>query len=124
MYTWCQRVTISRRTIMPVILDLYWTTMVRKGRIAAPLALRYTVPAAGTAAIFALSVGWDDARSVYGITIRFHFYIIIIHAIITTVSLVEISVTRHEKNYTGRQISIVLLNLKPQHYKRSTYNEH
>ena len=35
-------------------------------RIYAPLVLRIGVPAAGTAAPFALLVGWDDAKNAYG----------------------------------------------------------
>ena len=43
-----------------------------KGRIAAPLSLRVNVPCAGTAAILALLVGWEDAQSAYGLLLREH----------------------------------------------------
>ena len=51
---------------MPSILHGFWTFCVYNGRCAAPLVLRHKVPCAGTAAPFALLVGWTDARSIYG----------------------------------------------------------
>lgn len=53
--------------IMPSVLDGYWSLSTRESRIAPPLQLRYSVPAVGTAAVFALTVGWQDASNVYGI---------------------------------------------------------
>ena len=37
--TWSQRVTNGLHAVMPIVLDIYWTFMVSKGRIAAPLTL-------------------------------------------------------------------------------------
>lgn len=70
--TWLQRATIGLHAIMPDVLDAYWRFSVHQGRVAAPLALRLGVPAAGTAAIFALLVGWEDAQSVYSPLLRGH----------------------------------------------------
>lgn len=63
---WEMIATIGLHSIMPVVLDGYWTFCVNNGRCAAPLVLRHSVPCAGTAAPFALLVGWCDARSIYG----------------------------------------------------------
>lgn len=70
--TWVQRSTIALHAILPDVLDSYWRFSVHQGRVAAPLALRVGVPAAGTAAIFAFLVGWEDAQSVYGVLLRGH----------------------------------------------------
>lgn len=70
--TWAQRSTLGLHAIMPAILDAYWSSMVAKARVAPPLILRYDVPAAGTAAIFALLVGWQDAKHVYGALLQEH----------------------------------------------------
>lgn len=51
---------------MPAVLDGYWSLCVAESRIAPPLQLRYNVPAADTAAVFTLVVGWHDASNVYG----------------------------------------------------------
>lgn len=64
--TWAQRYTIGLHSIMPDVLDSFWRWSARLSRIAAPLVLRLNVPAAGTAAPFALLVGWDDAKNAYG----------------------------------------------------------
>lgn len=64
--SWAQRYTIGLHAIMPDVLDVFWLWCARLSRIAAPLVLRTGVPAAGTAAPFALLVGWDDARNAYG----------------------------------------------------------
>lgn len=64
--TWAQRYTLGLHSIMPDVLDAFWRWCARLSRIAAPLVLRLGVPAAGTAAPFALLVGWDDARNAYG----------------------------------------------------------
>lgn len=64
--TWEQRSTIALHAIMPAVLDGYWTMSTLESRISPPLQLRYNVPAAGTAAVFALLVGWQDVSSVYG----------------------------------------------------------
>ena len=63
---WAQRVTVGLHCIMPDVLDAYWLFCVARSRIAAPLILRSNVPCAGTAAIFALLVGWEDAKTAYG----------------------------------------------------------
>ena len=52
-----------------IVLDGYWSYCVRVGHCAAPLVLRYSVPAAGTAAAFAMLVGWSDVRSLYGVVL-------------------------------------------------------
>lgn len=64
--TWEHRSTIALHAIMPAVLDVYWSLCMAQSRIAPPLQLRFTVPAAGTAAIFALIVGWQDANNIYG----------------------------------------------------------
>lgn len=64
--TWEQMSTIGVHSVMPCVLDAYWAYSRDTGKCAAPLNLRFTVPAAGTAAPFALYVGWNDARSIYG----------------------------------------------------------
>lgn len=64
--TWEQMSTIGVHSVMPCVLDAYWSYSRDSGKCAAPLNLRFTVPAAGTAAPFALFVGWNDARSIYG----------------------------------------------------------
>lgn len=63
--SWCNIATIGLHAIIPCILDLYWRSQAAKSRISAPLSIRVNVAAAGTAAIFALCVGWEDARKVY-----------------------------------------------------------
>lgn len=68
--TWETRSTIALHAIMPSVLDGYWSLCVNESRIAPPLQLRYNVPAAGTAAVFALVVGWQDAKNVYGILLN------------------------------------------------------
>jgi len=68
--TWEHRSTIALHAIMPAVLDGYWTLCALESRIAPPLQLRYTVPAAGTAAVFALIVGWQDANNVYGVLLN------------------------------------------------------
>lgn len=64
--TWAQKYTVGLHAIMPDVLDSFWLWSARLSRIAAPLVLRTGVPAAGTAAPFALLVGWDDAKNAYG----------------------------------------------------------
>lgn len=64
--SWAQKYTIGLHAIMPDVLDAFWLWSARLSRIAAPLVLRTGVPAAGTAAPFALLVGWDDAKNAYG----------------------------------------------------------
>jgi len=68
--SWETRSTIALHAIMPSVLDGYWSLCVNESRIAPPLQLRYHVPAAGTAAVFALVVGWQDAKNVYGILLN------------------------------------------------------
>lgn len=62
--SWEHRATIALHAIIPCVLDGYWTLCTHEGRISPPLQLRYNVPAAGTAAVFALVVGWQDAKNV------------------------------------------------------------
>lgn len=64
--TWANIAIIGLHAIIPCVLDLYWLSQSLKGRISPPLALRSDCAAAGTAAVFALRAGWDDARKVYG----------------------------------------------------------
>lgn len=70
--SWEQISTIGLHCITPLVLDQYWRYCAAQGRIAAPLALRIDVPAAGTAAIYALRVGWEDAQSAYGLLLKDH----------------------------------------------------
>ena len=70
--TWEQMATIGLHAIMPWVLDQYYMFASATGRIAAPLSLRVRVPCAGTAAPFALLVGWDDAKSAYGMLLSDH----------------------------------------------------
>lgn len=63
--SWEHISTVALHAIVPDVLDAYWTRNVQLGRCAAPLILRHSVPAAGTAAVFALSVGWRDAQHIY-----------------------------------------------------------
>ncbi len=63
--TWAQRVTFGLHAIMPDVLDTFWRFMSQGMLISPPLQLRIDIPAAGTAAGFALEVGWRDARAVY-----------------------------------------------------------
>lgn len=68
--SWEQISTIGVHSVMLCILDGYWAFSRRTGKCAAPLNLRFTVPAAGKAAPFALYVGWNDARSIYGVVLQ------------------------------------------------------
>ena len=70
--TWAMLSTDALHAIFPCILDQYWDLMRLRSQISPSLILRWTVPAAGTAAVFAVKVGWDDARSVYGVILTQH----------------------------------------------------
>ena len=58
--------TIALHAIAPLVLDQFWRYSAREGRVSPPLALRLTVAAAGTAALFALHCGWQDTKNIYG----------------------------------------------------------
>ena len=65
--TWAMLATDALHVIFPCVLDHYWNLMRMRSQISPSLVLGWTVPAAGTAAIFAVGVGWDDAKTVYGV---------------------------------------------------------
>ena len=63
---WSMLSTIATHAVPPCVLDAYWRYCVENRKCAAPLVLRLNCPASGTAAFYALKVGWDDGHSVYG----------------------------------------------------------
>ena len=65
--SWEHMVTIGLHAIPSIVLDKYYVSCALK-----PLSLRVNVPCAGTATIFALLVGWEDAQSAYGLLLREH----------------------------------------------------